>query len=166
MQAAVRSQASHELCLFQIMRPARSNTIVWKKTMWSMAIILYFISRRTQWLESPYFVDEPPDQEHDTRSIRFVGMSSSFKHLRQDLSVSKEQASAKVAPRNKICRFILEEVKTLVTRIGCSVYSSTPRCIGKDTVLYSFARAELESFAIGVRRDYWRVQMMNCCRDP
>jgi len=85
---------SHELCLFQIMMPARSNTIVWKKTMWSMAIILYFISRRTQWLESPYFVDEPPDQEHDTRSIRFVGMSS-FKHLRQDLSVSKEQASAK-----------------------------------------------------------------------
>jgi hypothetical protein len=80
--------------LFQIMRPARSNTIVWKKTMWSMAIILYFISRRTQWLESPYFVDEPPDQEHDTRSIRFVGMSS-FKHLRQDLLVSKEQASAK-----------------------------------------------------------------------
>jgi len=62
--------------------------------MWSMAIILYFISRRTQWLESPYFVDEPPDQEHDTRSIRFVAMSS-FKHLRQDLSVSKEQASAK-----------------------------------------------------------------------
>jgi len=62
--------------------------------MWSMAIILYFISRRTQWLEIPYFVDEPPDQEHDTSSIRFVGMSS-FKHLRQDLSVSKEQASAK-----------------------------------------------------------------------
>jgi hypothetical protein len=66
----------------------------WKEHGVASTIILYFISRRTQWLESPYFVDEPPDQEHDTRSIRFVGMSS-FKHLRQDLSVSKEQASAK-----------------------------------------------------------------------